>query len=152
MTGTNFSSWFRVSEGTLYGECIQPANSPANNTLAYITENTVTQSQRIELRASGVNNLPRAYIIVPNTSCDFTFSSITLGTPNKLIIAYAVDDFAGSNNASAVQTDGSGSVPPSPVLMTIGFTGTSNHINGTIKKIAYYPARLTNTELQGLTS
>lgn len=154
MTGANFSSWYRADEGTLYGSCIQPSASGVNRTLAYLTE-SVAQLERVELRAINAGtNAPRAYINGSGSNqCDFNFSALTAGSLNNMIIAYKVNDFAGSLNASAAQTDASGLVA-NPLLLIIGATPSTgvNSLNGTIKKIAYYPARLSNTELQGLTS
>jgi hypothetical protein len=49
-----------------------------------------------------------------------------------------------------VQTDNVGIIPDSFVRLNIGSTGTGNFLNSTIKKIAYYPTRLTNNEITDL--
>lgn len=154
MTGTNFSEWYRQDEGTLYGSCIQPSADGVTKTLAYLTE-SVSQKERVELRAvHSSSNAPRAYINASDaTQCDFNFSALTAGSLNNMIIAYKVNNFAASVNASAAQTDASG-VVAKPLILFIGATTLTgdNCLNGHIKRLAYYPKRLTNAQLQGLTS
>jgi hypothetical protein len=68
----------------------------------------------------------------------------------KQAIAYKVDDFAYTTNGASVVTDTSGAIP-SVNRLGIGLTGTQNFLNGTISRIAYYPVRVTNAQLQALT-
>jgi hypothetical protein len=151
MTGTNFSDWYNYNGGTLYGECIQPSTSVYYGTMAYMTESD-SQSYRIELRARNFGNLSRAYILTPGVAqCDFNLSSVAEGNLNKMIIAFTYNDFAATNNGATVQTDNVGIIPDSFVRLNIGSTGTGNFLNSTIKKVAYYPTRLTNNELVDLT-
>jgi hypothetical protein len=75
----------------------------------------------------------------------------TNNTNGKIIGAYKANDFAASFNANAVQTDTSGSIL-SANQINIGRYGSDGYWNSTIRKIAYYPIRLTNGQLQALTS
>ena len=67
----------------------------------------------------------------------------------KIASVYKVNDFAVSVNASTVGTDTSGIVP---VVIKMDIGTYDNIWNGHIKKIAYYPIRVTNAQLQALTS
>lgn len=80
--------------------------------------------------------------------------SLSLDFANVQASAYAANDFAVSLNAGAVVTDTTGAVPAGVNRLYIGSdsNGVINFLNGTIKKIAYYPLRLTNAQLQALTS
>jgi hypothetical protein len=71
----------------------------------------------------------------------------------KAALAYATNNFAFSRNAT-LSTDSAGTVPVGLVQMQIGasLTATSNPLNGTISRIAYYNRRLADSELQGITS
>jgi hypothetical protein len=74
----------------------------------------------------------------------------TADTQATIAGAYKVNDFSGSLNSGAVATDVSGSVP---TVSAVRFgANTSSVYSCTIKRIAYYPRRLANTELQGITS
>jgi hypothetical protein len=67
-------------------------------------------------------------------------------------MAYKVNDFARSASGAAVVTDTSGTIPL-VTQFSIGKNATNTEQpNGTIRKIAYYPRRLSNAELQGITS
>ena len=152
MTGTNFSSWYRADEGTLYGEAA--GYSTSNSSIAVLRDSGTVYANQITLdRSSG--NAPR---FAGNAASVVQFSlpssGFTAGTFFKLSGAYKVNDFAASFNGASVLTDTSGVVPTSIVQMEIGRLGQSQneYINGTIKRIAYYPKRLSNTELQSLTS
>ena len=67
--------------------------------------------------------------------------------------AYKVNDFAISLDGSAVSTDTSGSVTSDVASLHIGTkTGGTEFMSGHIKSIQYYPRRLTNAQLQELTT
>ena len=85
---------------------------------------------------------------------DFTFASVfTAGTNAKLAAAYKVNDVAMSANAATVQTDTNATVPTITTL-GIGSRGIGGGITwgGHLRRIAYYPIRVTNANLQALTS
>jgi hypothetical protein len=78
--------------------------------------------------------------------------AVTAGTPYKLAGGYQLDNFAASKNGNTVVTDAGGNVPTGSTHMIIGRDIYNNlWLNSTIKKIVYYPVRLSNTQLQALT-
>ena len=74
----------------------------------------------------------------------------------KFALAFAEDDFAASLDGASVVTDTSGTFPSGISVLGIGYfypyQPSSNLINGHLKSIKYYPRRLTNTQLQELTT
>jgi hypothetical protein len=82
-----------------------------------------------------------------------TFSNLgtsAIASP-KIAIAASVSSQGGSSLNGTVGNR-SGNLKGSITAFGIGSNaGTSNFLNGTIKKIAFYPARVTNTQLQGIT-
>jgi hypothetical protein len=149
MTGTNFSSWYRADEGTLFAETA----SPNSFSRVQISVNDGTNNNKIEpVLASG-----NAYLLGVNVGGSAVGSATTSNTTTanvsaKTAGAYKVNDFAVSLNAGTVATDTSGVLPVVDRMFIGQRTAGSVSLNGTIKKLAYYPARLSNTELQGLTS
>jgi hypothetical protein len=142
MTGANFSSWFRADEGTLYGEAVTRTN------VTIFTAWDGTQNNRVAIasRASGING-SSGFVIYNNTvQTAFTF---THANNNKVALAYANNDVATTLNGAAVQSDTSASIP-STNQAVIGFDGAAR-VTGWIRKLAYYPKRLANAELQALT-
>jgi hypothetical protein len=154
VTGANFSSWHNASAGTVFVDVVQPPLSGAARTAAFITDSAVNQYQRVAILASNTSNVPQAYVNSASgvTPALFSFSAVSAGERNAIALAYKENDFAGVVNGGTVQTDTSGSVPPAPVLMAIGGINGTEHLNGHIKRLAYYPTRLTNAQLQALTA
>lgn len=80
-----------------------------------------------------------------------TINSITNNEPSKAAAVYALNDFASVLDDGAIVTDTSGTVPPVNTL-SIGTSPNNTWTNGYIKSIRYWPRRLTNSQLQRLTS
>jgi hypothetical protein len=158
MTGANFSNWYNQSEGTLYAEYSISFDSStsifpivaaisdgtfANCIASY--ERTIDDTRRYLVRTGGVAQ-------VPDISSGGAY---VYGTSTKQAVAYKVNDFAISAGGAAVGTDISGTVP---VVDRVGFgttavvQGALSYLNGHISRIAYYPRRLANSELQAITS
>jgi hypothetical protein len=75
-------------------------------------------------------------------------------TPAKIAFAYKANDFAYvvDNNSPLIDTVGDLPTAAEITALNIGsFNAGGGRFNGTIKKIAYYPLRITNTQLQALT-
>jgi hypothetical protein len=149
MTGTNFSSWYNQGEGTLY---ISGSNNGSTSVVdrspVYVEiYDGVSRSVRVD-REAATNNL-RAFVSTNST----TFSNIAT---NGAAIQAAVAFSASTGIASANAAIGSSLVFNKTIVtkMAIGDNGVGNTspLNGTIKKIAFYPIRVSNTNLQALTS
>jgi len=87
-----------------------------------------------------------------STQASITSGTFSADTLQKYAAGFSVNDFAFSFNGQSVSTDTSGTMP----TVTKVFMGTNHnnasHLNGHIKSIKYYPRRLTNAQLQDLTS
>jgi hypothetical protein len=72
----------------------------------------------------------------------------------KIAAAYAVNDYAVSVAGGAVATDTSGALPSSLTKLTIGgsIINSAAYMNGCIRVFKYWPTRLTNAQLQSLTT
>jgi hypothetical protein len=154
MTGTNFSDWYRPDEGTLYGEYVS-GESQGTQAVAYIGDNTV--NNRIVVYDDGTVGVGSdGYIIV--ASSGVTQALINLGTSSrnqkhKIIGAYKTNDFAGSFDGGSSSVDTLGIVPLGlDRLILADAGGVASKLNGHLRKFAYYPARLSNEELQEMTS
>lgn len=149
MTGTNFSSWYAADQGTMYVEGYLYQNTTGS---LMFTINDGTTSNRIQLNMSSSTS-QFLYLANGVIQAQFVGTLSTLSASNKMAFAYKVNDYAGSVNAGTPGTDTSGVISTAMNQMQIGSrTGTAEFINSTIKKIAYYPLRVTNAQLQALTS
>jgi hypothetical protein len=151
MTGTNFSSWYNATEGTLYGQADWLGLS--NNDYFFAINNGSTSN----IIALGVSATPATRFIV--TDGGVTQASVSGPTPVaniafKIAGAYRVNDFAAATNGTLGTLDTSGNVPTgmSEVSLTSSFGTTANLFNGHIRQIVYYPRRLANSELQAITA
>jgi hypothetical protein len=147
MTGTNFSSWYNPGEGTLYGEGI---GANFNGSIATVNSG-VSFSNMIVIGSFGSTN--EAFRVFASGVSQADFGTLALNTTNKLSLGYATNNVAGSINGASVLTAVTAIIPSSGIdALQIGRQWNLGlELNGTIKKLAYYPARLTDAQLQALT-
>lgn len=151
MTGTNFSSWYRQDEGTFYveGSCSNFANSPIFVIPHNGTSNNYLTSP---IMTTGGNGRISGVVSGVSWTNITTANSVAVNTTAKVSATYRASDQATCLNGGAVAT-GTNTSLPAVTTLNIGTwrTGAGNSINGHIRRIAYYPRRLANTELQLLT-
>lgn len=145
MTGTNFSSWFNATEGTVYAD----AQSPQASGYIWTLMRTGTGfGPRLQMTFSSVNV---SYGAVVDDSSTLVVSLTATGS--RSAFAYKTDDYALSANGGSIASDTSGSLPTAIAQMRLGNNPNSGVLlNGWLRRIAYYPRRLSNAELQGITS
>ena len=156
MTGANFSSWYNAGEGTLYADLNSGVTSLSLDGAGFSRGAAClhdgTNNNRIRF---GVN-VTGATLIANNViQADYGFAfSAAANTNYKIAFGYKVNSFNLANNNVLATEDTSGIVSVGVNQMAIGNSSTAGYgvLNGTIKKIAFYPLRLTNAQLQGLTS
>jgi len=148
MTGTNFSSWYRQDEGTLYAE--GKRIGVTTSSIATLTRASTDYYDSINIRYDG-----NSYGQVVNNNtvlASIASSAITTNVFAKSILAYKTDDIAYAVNAGSVGVDTSAILPTGIDTLRIGALASNTYnLNGTIKKIAYYPKRLDNAELVEMT-
>ena len=152
ITGENFSSWYRQDEGSIYCE------SYSYNDYVQRILNISDSSSNNRIVISAINSEQLLVKNNTNTEISIDAGSYTVGEFLKQGTAYKDDSFfvtLGGNSGSSIdRTDSTsdGSVPKSLNKLNIGCSEVNNfYLNGHIKKIAYYPQRLTNEQLQNLT-
>jgi len=148
------SPWFSNVEGTLYLEASRYATA-ANNEAPVSLDDTGGASSRMSTYTASSTNVLGEFIADGGaTQANLATSAVTNNVPFKFGIAYKANDFAASKDGATVVTDTSGTVP-TILRMTIGATfviGAASQYNGHIRRIAYFPRRLQNAELQALTA
>ena len=146
MTGDNFSEWYRQDEGTLYVDV--DSFDSAN---AYVlTVGTASSGPRIQITYNGEHKLNTA--VVDNSG---TIVVANLGGPegatSYIAAGYAENDVAISLDGSSVYTDTSCTLPTVETLFIGSDQSSGVPLNGTIRKLTYYPKRLPNATLQAMT-
>jgi hypothetical protein len=89
--------------------------------------------------------------LVAQAAVTVTVSNITTSAV-KQAGAYRVNDINNAANGAVGTTDTSATLSSYTQLLIGRNQINSTPLNGTIKRIAYYPRRLANTELQAITS
>jgi hypothetical protein len=120
--------------------------------------NTGSQRNYTFLPASGGNNQifegsGIAFNVYASGSFVAQIGTSTLAA-QKIAAAYALNDYAVSVAGGAVATDTSGALPTSLTKLTIGgsIINSAAYMNGCIRMFKYWPTRLTNAQLQSLTT
>jgi len=154
MIGNNFARWFNQTAGTFYFDSTFNGTTASLQRLGISVSDGTTSNRITSVLSSGT--VIRNIISVGGAAQADMNSTVasTFNTSNKNAVAYAVNDFATTANGLTPQTDTSGAVP---VVNQAWFGqseagGSTLMLNGTIKRIAYYNRRLSNTELQAITS
>jgi hypothetical protein len=152
MTGSNFSSWYRADEGTLYADFVTPVASTLHVPVA-LAQGVTGFTDTVLIWGDAASQF---YVLANNSvQAQIDGGTPTANTQLKVSGAYKVNDFALSLNGGTVATDASGIVPVGVNTMIIGNwsnPAAARYLSGTIKKLAYYPKRLQNSELVGLTT
>jgi hypothetical protein len=150
MTGTNFSSWYNASEGTLYAQAMV---SQLGQSGRQITFDDGSTNNQIDLTFTGTNSSVIESVVAGVYGGNVGTGTVTANTPHKIAATYSISaNETLSFNGGAVA---SGNITfPSASLsrMYIGRQSNAAVLNGTIKKIAYYPSRLADAQLQALTT
>ena len=151
MTGTNFSSWYNATEGTWFADFTPPTSSYlANKNLFLASDGTASNFNGLRYASAGTQPAMAATTSAV-AQANILTGTMVAGTSYKLAGVYKANDFAASRDAGAVATDTSGTIP----VVTQAEIGSLAGVGvGTqhIRQLAYYPRRLSNAELQGITS
>jgi hypothetical protein len=141
MTGANFSSWFSNAEGTFYTDYNVFGADGGSFALT-------TGSGRVGIRVS--TGAPSGYNRL-NGNLDIGAVQATGGN-HKIAYALQSQNTAISDNGATASTS-SASFALGETNLFIGTLGVSatDVLNGHLRKIAYYPLRLSNAQLQALT-
>jgi hypothetical protein len=145
ITGENFSSWYRQDEGSIYADILP------NYAIHYGTAALTIGATKDSLSFSpGGAGQVRFFIRTNDTSQAVIDQTGFTENNLKLSASYANDYAYFSVNGETIGEDTS-VLLPSVNHMRIGRDRFESKMCAHIKKIAYYPQRLTNEQLQQLT-
>ena len=149
MVGTNFSSWYNQSEGTVateYDIILNTGNRVIFNIGANGTFNTT---------AYGVQTNTYIGLLPGSTPVNMTSTVDTTTLVNKIAAGLQTNNSTISVNTVLGTTDTSCNMPESATTLTLGcsqFGGVfGNFLNGHIKSFKFFSKRFINTYLQSLT-
>lgn len=141
MTGSNFSDWYRPDEGTML---IESSSSLADSSAMWSVSDNTTGSF---IRCSpSVRNIATLGAVGMSQ-----LSPVLANVFYKTALAYKLNDSNSAIGGVAGVADTSVVLPSVNRMMIGGIIAAADTV-ARIKSIAYYPARLTNAQLQALTA
>jgi hypothetical protein len=154
---TPISSFYNQSEGTLFAEATPKTESLDNGLQrALLTANDNTDLNQITIGQGGSGSLDKlvfvSFIGGGGGTAEMLGGSGIAGSTQKAAGAYKTSDFAFSVNGGTADTEASGSPASGLTHLFIGRRPSDGFISGHIRKIAYWPRRLTNTLLEEITT
>lgn len=145
---TPISNFYNQSEGTLFAEAT--SSVPPATTAAFHIDNNSNDERLLVGRGAGAS-LTYAAVTTGNSLVAGQTATLVAGT-EKIILAYAQDNVAFRTSSLTLQEDSSAAVPVGLTHARMGRNGVGATTTGHIRKIAYWPRRLSNTLLQQLTT
>jgi hypothetical protein len=150
---TPIASFYNQAEGTIYNEFSMPVLDGANTLrgIVQFAEAAAIQNRlQTGVRGTGLYS----FSAVAANSVEFEIvtsaGAVAAGTTVRAAHVYKSGDSARSFNGAAVGTSSAAITQPTRERLRLGDNG--NILNGHIRKIAYWPKRLTNTLLEQLTT
>jgi hypothetical protein len=151
ITGSNFSSWYRQDEGTLY---VDGSTATFGGATGFVAINGGGNVNRIEPRASRFSPNLTGASVDASWEKAVVGSSLIVNTPYKQATAFSN---ASHGNAifGSLETSSTAIGTVAATQLIFGMRGTQTAPSGGsssyIRRLTYFPARLPNTTLQGLT-
>jgi len=149
ITGSAFSSWYRQDEGTFYGDVFRELAVPASAFPVIVdcrTGSNINQFSYVTEAIAGT------FISVSGVTQSELYPVVIAGARRrKIASAFASNNFAAAANGGVVLTDAVGSVPAVSSMSIGSVNNNSQFLNGTIRRLTYWPVRLTNAQLQTIT-
>ena len=139
-------SWFNASEGTIVVELIPSTVIAGNKYVFSISDGTTAELMGVVQNGVG-------FVVIDGGVVQANLNngvSLVVGTAAKAAAVYKLNDFAVSTNGSAVATDTSGTLPTVTTLRLGGDNASTQSLNGWLRKLYYYPVRLSDNRLIGL--
>ena len=163
IAGANFMSFYRQDEGTFVAKFDSIGSKDENNTAYIFCVSSPTANYYptlgLEVNDQSVNRLRGTiYSDTAVSQLNGVYgpnNSIVFGTQYTGAMAYKTNDAQLAQSGSLIGTNDTSVVLPVAVdRLYIGnfYTAGNRPLNGHISRLAYYPKRLTNTELQALTA
>ena len=149
MDGTNFSSWFPATEGTIVAEFNSRGPTTAGATSSFALTGAGATNVASQLFGGGaVNWTGRDSASVSQWWLNTT--GLAFEAVQKVAYAYKSADFAVVVQGGAVVSGGAGTVPPLTRMGVGGNTTGTVKINGFMRRLTVYPTRMTNAQMLDL--
>jgi hypothetical protein len=153
ISGSNFSAWYRQDEGTVFGSYKGIANIEGGGTRRLVEIGVSGAATNRMILGYNSTAAGRFLVVVSSSTQADQSASATQGSQVSSAASYKTDDFIIASNSVLSAGDTSGTVPiVSAMAIGNDFTsGSASSLNGTIRRITYWPTRLPNSTIQSIT-
>lgn len=152
---STLSPWYNPSEGTIFAQSIVSSINAGNTNTGVASFDDNTSNNRIQLRhTSPSNNLTNVVVtsgVLQTTGVASLANTWPFGVMRKAVFAFKANDFRGALSGTLTAADPTGTIPTVTQLQ-LGNGLAINVLSGYLQRITYYPRRLTDAELQTLTT
>jgi hypothetical protein len=150
ITGTNFSSWFNPSEGTIVAHVSNRASLKYSSIYTF-DAGTGSQAEQL-VNTSGSTGQEQIFARVSLSETGLIYNEAAIPNP-KHAYAYKNADFGVAANGTSYVLTGTSRVPTGLNNLKIGrYTSEALYsLHGTLSQLVYYPSRLSNQQLAFLT-
>ena len=154
ITGTNFSSWYNQSEGTVYSEFDWNLNNQSNITFPWYIRYDGDSGNSVYLGNWGSTTQQSLGVRFnnPGITSQLSIPGSTPGVSHKYATTLNAFDFAVALDGGVIGTYTGEDLATSMTSLRIGGYIGTYVINGHISRLAYYPYRLADATLQEITS
>ena len=140
-------AWFNQTTGTMFAEGSAHSTAIGTTAVFQIDSGAATDRHLLGIDGAG-DNLVGATITGGAQQSNML---IVATANNKLAMAYAANDEAFSGNGGTVQTDAVVTLPATLTTARLG-ANTTGFWSGYIRRVSYWPTRLSNAHLKAMTT
>ncbi len=153
MTGVNFSSWYRQDEGSFVAlGAIARLGGTGFPAFASVDDTSSNNAMELSVWDGASDQYQFSGYVSGASQWAVTGTNYTAGTSASITGAYKANDFQSAVLGVLGTADTAGTVPTVTQLRLGANRGGGGILNGTIRSLTYYPKRLTNAELQALST
>jgi hypothetical protein len=142
ISGSNFSSWYRQDEGTMFTEYRDPGVSGTNRWGCATSDGTV--SNRIGFFVNGTTTVSSRHV-VNNTFTNPSALNTVLNSRNRHAIAAIVGSCTAASNGT-LATASAPAAMPNVSQLNIGALNSTEFLNAPVARITFWPTRLTTLQ------
>lgn len=151
ITGTNFSSWYRQDEGTVFAAWSYPVTPSSFPRIWQFTEGAAGTQNSFSISANSVNHNrfgARAQNVALFDNQQGPDATINATMRSAMALKSGSIGYVGNG---ATPSSNSGSMPSGIDRCYIGSVDGTLYLTGTIRRLTYWPQRLPNSTLQAIT-
>jgi len=141
------NSWYEQSEGTFFVR-----TQAQNDSVIIVADDGGFSNRKPQLAVGAASAMETAYV-ASNSVVASLSNSNTANTVFNGAVVYKVDDYAAVINGGTVISDTAGALPSNCTALRIGaFFNGGNPMDGTLRRLTYWPTRLSDDTLKTITA